>query len=230
MMSKHLRLLMVAMLAVLLLAACGAPAYVNEAAHEDAADADHAAGADDAATDDHADETAAEDEAAEEPAGESDAGDEDAAAETETEEPAAEDDPEAAADEETADEEAAAMDDAAHDHSDADTGDMEVEGDAASGEELFNTLYTEVGFACATCHNADSEERLIGPGLLNVKVHGAGHVEGLSVVEYLRQSIVEPNAYIVPDYPENLMPQTYSELLTEDQINDILAYLLTLEG
>lgn len=213
MMSKHLRLLMVSLLALLLLAACGAPAHVNEAAHDDdtaahddaaAADAadDHA---DDEAADDHADETAAEDEA--------------------TEEPAAEDDAEAAAGEE-----AAATDDAAHGHGDAEMGDLEVDGDAASGEALFNQLYTEVGFACATCHNVDSEERLIGPGLLNVKTHGAGHVEGLGVVEYLRQSIVEPNAYIVPDYPENLMPQTYSELFTEQEINDILAYLLTLEG
>lgn len=196
MMSKYLRLLMVSLLAVLLLAACGAPAHVNEAAHDEAAAADQAEADDAAAVDEPADSEAA-----------------------------AEDDAEAAADEE-----AAAPDDAAHGHAEAEAGDMEVDGDAANGEELFTTLYTEVGFACATCHHVDSEDRLIGPGLLNIKIHGAGHVEGLTLVEYLHQSIVEPNAYIVPDYPENLMPQTYSELFTEDQINDIIAYLLTLEG
>ena len=41
-------------------------------------------------------------------------------------------------------------------------------GDPANGQVLFNELQPEAGFACATCHRIDSEERLVGPGLLNI--------------------------------------------------------------
>jgi cytochrome c2 len=54
-----------------------------------------------------------------------------------------------------------------------------VGGDAANGELLFNTFQADVGFACATCHRADSEERLIGPGLLNIGVQAATRVNAV---------------------------------------------------
>jgi mono/diheme cytochrome c family protein len=40
-------------------------------------------------------------------------------------------------------------------------------------------------------------------------------------------SIVPPDENGVP-YPENLMPQNYGEVLTEDQLNDLVAYVLSL--
>ncbi|MBZ0298410.1 MAG: c-type cytochrome [Anaerolineae bacterium] len=48
-------------------------------------------------------------------------------------------------------------------------------------------------------------------------------------VEYLRTSILDPNAFIVPGFPDNLMPKNFGEIFTEDEINDLIAYLLTLE-
>ncbi|MBZ0299520.1 MAG: c-type cytochrome [Anaerolineae bacterium] len=47
-------------------------------------------------------------------------------------------------------------------------------------------------------------------------------------VEYIRTSILDPGAYVVPSFPDNLMPRVYSEIFTEDEINDLIAYLLTL--
>ena len=41
-------------------------------------------------------------------------------------------------------------------------------GDAANGQVLFETFRNEVSFACNTCHHVASEDRLIGPGLLNI--------------------------------------------------------------
>ncbi len=138
-------------------------------------------------------------------------------------------------------------------------------GDPEAGEELFNTLQTEVAFACATCHRVDTTEMLIGPGLLGVgspthdpSAHGAeagghddhdaeataeaagGHddhaEEATPAVErtieetitYLHTSIVDPSAYIVPGFVDNLMPKVYGEILTEEEINNLVAYLLTL--
>ncbi|MBZ0297249.1 MAG: cytochrome c [Anaerolineae bacterium] len=107
------------------------------------------------------------------------------------------------------------------------------EGDAAAGQVLFNTMQSQVGFACVTCHHTDSEARLIGPGLQNISERAATRVEGESAAEYIHNSIVNPQAFVVPPdaggpYPENLMPQVYATLFTEEQINDLVAYLLTL--
>ncbi|MGQ9887118.1 MAG: c-type cytochrome [Aggregatilineales bacterium] len=104
-------------------------------------------------------------------------------------------------------------------------------GDADRGRALFNELKPEAGFACSTCHRVDSNERLIGPGLKGVSAWAAQNITNQTPQEYLRESIVNPNAYIVegnPPYPQNLMPQIYGELFTPEQINDLVAYLMTL--
>lgn len=101
---------------------------------------------------------------------------------------------------------------------------------AAHGEELFNTMYdTNVGpYACATCHNVDSEERKIGPGQLNIAERGGTRIEGQPAAQYIYDSIVHPNDYIVEGYTPNLMPSNYSDLLSDQDIYDIIAYLFTL--
>lgn len=104
-------------------------------------------------------------------------------------------------------------------------------GDPDRGRALFNELKPEAGFACATCHRVDSEERLIGPGLRGVAAWAAANITDQTPEEYLHESIVNPNAYIVegnPPYPENLMPQIYADLFTPEQIDDLVAYLMTL--
>ncbi len=104
-------------------------------------------------------------------------------------------------------------------------------GDPDRGRALFNEMKPEAGFACSTCHRVDSQERLIGPGLKGVSAWAAQNITNQTPEEYLHESIVNPNAYIVegnPPYPENLMPQIYGELFTPEQINDLVAYLMTL--
>jgi mono/diheme cytochrome c family protein len=105
-----------------------------------------------------------------------------------------------------------------------------ISGDAANGEILFNEFQSQASFACATCHNVASEDRLIGPGLLNISTHAETRVEGESAYDYIHTSIVNPGAFVVPDYPDGLMPQIYGDIFTEEQIQDIIAYLYTLTG
>ena len=105
-----------------------------------------------------------------------------------------------------------------------------VAGDAAHGEEIFNTFYAETSFACSTCHHTDTEERLIGPGLLNISEIAGTLVPGESAEEYIRQSIVDPSAYVVEGYPDGLMPQNWGTVLSEQDIQDLIAYLFTLKG
>jgi mono/diheme cytochrome c family protein len=102
-------------------------------------------------------------------------------------------------------------------------------GDAARGAVLFQTMQTTSSGAwmCSSCHSIEST-RLVGPGLLGVGARD--YVEG-DHAEYIRHSITNPNDFIVPAdpaYPENLMPQNYAELYSEDDLNDLVAYLLTL--
>jgi cytochrome c2 len=47
-------------------------------------------------------------------------------------------------------------------------------------------------------------------------------------IAYLHTSIIDPNAYVVPDFPADLMPATYADIFTEEEINNLVAYLLTL--
>lgn len=109
------------------------------------------------------------------------------------------------------------------------TGGDEVTGDPANGQTLFTTFYAEANFACNTCHLVDSESQLIGPGLLNVATRAETRVDGQSTVEYIHNSIVHPSDYVVEGYPDMLMPQVYGEIFTEEEINDLVAYLFTLQ-
>lgn len=101
--------------------------------------------------------------------------------------------------------------------------------DAEHGAELFETFQPDAGFACSTCHNAGSEARLIGPGLLNIGSRAETRVSGQDAINYIYTSIVNPSAFVVPDYPDDLMPQNWAEIYTKDEIYDIIAYLMTLE-
>ncbi|MBI5670472.1 MAG: c-type cytochrome [Chloroflexi bacterium] len=103
------------------------------------------------------------------------------------------------------------------------------EGDPANGEALFNEMQAAAGFACSTCHFPNQEAQLIGPGLLNISTRAETHVPGQSAYDYIHTSIVDPSAYVVEGFPDNLMPKIYGQIFTEEQINDIIAYLFTLK-
>jgi mono/diheme cytochrome c family protein len=101
-------------------------------------------------------------------------------------------------------------------------------GNADNGKVLFNTFFEQTNFACVTCHYPDKEDRLIGPGLKNVSQRAASRVPGETVDQYLHESIVNPSAYVVPDYPDGLMPQIWGQVFNDQQIADLIAYLKTL--
>lgn len=47
--------------------------------------------------------------------------------------------------------------------------------------------------------------------------------------QYLLESIVHPNAYVIEGFAENLMPANYGETLTAQETADLIAYMLTLK-
>lgn len=81
---------------------------------------------------------------------------------------------------------------------------------------------------CATCHSLEPEVVIVGPSLAGIAGRAIERVPGLSAAEYLRASILDPGAYVVAGF-QNVMAKNLGEVLNSDQINDIIAFLLTLE-
>jgi len=83
-------------------------------------------------------------------------------------------------------------------------------GDAAKGKEVFEQ--------CGVCHNADSNEKKMGPGL-----------KGLFSKDKMTngKKPTEANVRAKVDEGGNGMP-AYKEMLSDDEKNDLIAYLKTL--
>ncbi|HRF97192.1 MAG TPA: cytochrome c, partial [Aggregatilineales bacterium] len=102
------------------------------------------------------------------------------------------------------------------------------------GQEIFNTTYevnTMSGLAewkCATCHLVDSDVAGVGPGLYSLSDRAGGRIPGYPAEVYVYHSIITPAQYIVSGYPEGLMPIGYGETLSQQDIYDVAAYILSL--
>jgi len=94
-----------------------------------------------------------------------------------------------------------------------------VAGDAAAGATVFN----EQG--CTGCHSVDSDAAMTGPSLQNIG-NVAEERTDQSAAEYLRESITHPDAYVVEGFPKGVMPSF--DTLSDDQLDNLVAYLLTL--
>jgi cytochrome c2 len=95
-----------------------------------------------------------------------------------------------------------------------------INGDAARGEQL------ALQNGCVGCHGLDPNVTMTGPTWYNIGNTSVGREPGVSPAAYLDHSIVNPGEYIVPDYPDNIMPRNYGEILSVQDQGDLIAYLL----
>lgn len=104
-------------------------------------------------------------------------------------------------------------------------------GDASNGEKLFNqaTIGPNSAPGCVTCHSLEEGVVVVGPSQAGLASRAATRVAGQSAEEYLRNSILNPNEYLVEGFAEGVMYQTYGAELSEAEIDDLVAYLLTLQ-
>lgn len=100
-------------------------------------------------------------------------------------------------------------------------------GNAIAGEQLF-IGGNGMAAPCSSCHMPASDMTLVGPGMLGLGQRAGSRVPGQSAEEYLHNSILHPNDFIVQGFAAGLMPQNYVDTLSEEEINNLVAYLLTL--
>ena len=101
-----------------------------------------------------------------------------------------------------------------------------VAGDrVALGERIFTGTAGVLSISCTTCHQIGRDAT--GPDLAGVATRAAGRVPGLTTDEYLRQSILRPQAYVVEGWPP-VMP-SFEGQMTEEQLRALIAYLMTLK-
>jgi len=83
---------------------------------------------------------------------------------------------------------------------------------------------------CNDCHKISGlSEDGDCPPLDGIATRAAERLEGYTAEEYIRESILEPRALLVEVDKDIRMPPNFGEELSEEQIDDIVAFLLTLE-
>jgi cytochrome c oxidase subunit II len=80
---------------------------------------------------------------------------------------------------------------------------------------------------CGACHTlaAAGASATTGPDL--GKLPALAQKAGKPLADFVRQSIVDPNAYIAPGYPKNVMPQTFGKSLSKQQLDVLVQYLVS---
>ena len=107
--------------------------------------------------------------------------------------------------------------------------DAHIGKDPVAGEKLYYETSLGTNASCRICHSLEPGEDLVGPSFFGIATRAAERVPGLSAEEYLRQSIIEPDAYVVDGFPSGLMVPNFKETLTDAQIDDLVAFLMTLK-
>jgi cytochrome c2 len=105
-------------------------------------------------------------------------------------------------------------------------------GDAASrGRSLFDKAVIGPNMApgCVTCHSLEPGVKLIGPSMAGIATIADSAVPGLTAEQFLREALVDPDAHVQEGFVEGIMFRGYGEDLTEEEINDLIAFLMTLK-
>lgn len=96
---------------------------------------------------------------------------------------------------------------------------------ATDGQQIFTAA------GCTACHTLSDagSQSDVGPDLDQLAENARTRQPGTSPEEYVRESILDPGAFLVDGF-ENVMPTGYEEQLSEEQIDALVEYLLSVGG
>jgi nitric oxide reductase subunit C len=107
----------------------------------------------------------------------------------------------------------------------------------ALGEALFRRTPP----ACFSCHSTQPGVQIVGPSLAGIGTRAAEVLKNpayggtaRSREDYIRESILRPSAYVVPGPTfsaggQSIMPAIYQDTLKPEDIDHLVAYLVTLK-
>jgi len=105
-------------------------------------------------------------------------------------------------------------------------GDMSTADMVRVGREIFQGKGL-----CSTCHTLGKTGALRFPDLEGVGARAKTRVAGLSDVDYLAQSLYEPNAFVVEGFGPGMPTINQAPIgLTDNEILTVIAYLQSLGG
>ena len=110
--------------------------------------------------------------------------------------------------------------------------------ETAVGESLTTSEMVDVGReiyegkgTCVSCHTIGSHEAGRFPDLAGIGASAASRVEGLNDVEYLAESLYEPDLYVVEGFPPGMPPVNRPPIsLNRQEVLALIAYLQSLGG
>lgn len=106
--------------------------------------------------------------------------------------------------------------------------DARLSADPEAGKRLFNGATLGANAGCQICHSLEPGVQLVGPSLAGVAARAETRIPGMAAQDYLMQSLVEPDAYIVQGFQPGQMRPDLAEVLSQQQLDDLVAFLLTL--
>ncbi len=104
-----------------------------------------------------------------------------------------------------------------------------VDVDLTSAVERGKAAFNTAPAGCFLCHKVEGVGGTRGPDQTNIGERAATRRPGLSAEEYIRESVLNPNAYVVEPFGADVMPSDFGARLTEEMINDLVVYLLSLK-
>jgi ferredoxin/mono/diheme cytochrome c family protein len=106
---------------------------------------------------------------------------------------------------------------------------LEIKDEVDTGVEAGREVFSSSSAGCQVCHSLEPGVEIVGPSLANIGADASSRIPGVSAEGYLRESILEPDAYVLEGYPAGQMLDVYEETLTEQEIDALITYLMSLQ-
>ena len=95
------------------------------------------------------------------------------------------------------------------------------------GKQLFNQKHLGKNnvIGCVACHSIKPGQTIVGPSLAGLSIRAPYLVAGESAEEYIRHSIINPDAHIVEGFLPAVMFSHYAQELSQEEIDALVGYL-----
>ncbi len=98
---------------------------------------------------------------------------------------------------------------------------------AATSGERGKAIFNDPNLGCFLCHTIDGVGGTRGPDLSHVASIVGERQPGMAGEDYLEESLLDPNAFVVPTYDKIMPPVALG--LSDEELDALIEYLMTLK-